>query len=96
MAHKPKLKFLGLLLTETCKNDIFTDPNHEHFDVDLRVTGAEGESQIVSALKIYLNRPYYTQKSLFHLFKLTQQCQIPRGDIIQVSEILPVSIFPIS
>ena len=56
------------------------------------VSGFGTESQILEALKRYLARPQYIQKTLYYLFKMTTgnyepkiDMNVPRVDIIFVS-----------
>ena len=65
------LNFLGLVLTETCKDEMFTDVNNPDFSAQLVVSGFGTEIQILEALKRYLSRPQYIQKTLYYLFKMT-------------------------
>ena len=57
------------------------------------VSGFGTESQILEALKRYLARPQYIQKTLYYLFKMTTgnyepkiDMNVPRVDIIFVSK----------
>jgi hypothetical protein len=51
----------------------------------LKVTGEASEKQIAEALRRYVLRAVYVQKSLYTLFRLTQVMLEPREDIIRVS-----------
>lgn len=51
----------------------------------VKVTGEANEKQILEALKRYVLRAVYVQKSLYTLFRLTQVMVEPREDIIRVS-----------
>jgi len=86
-----QLSFLGLVLTDVCKDDMFTDIDHADFCRHLAVTGFGTEAQILESLNrpCYLQRPKYIQKTLYYLFKMTQgtyepriEMSIPRIDII--------------
>jgi len=81
-AH-PDLSFLGLALTDACEIPVLTEPKCKH----MKVTGEATEGQILEALRRYSTRPVYVQKSLFHLFSITQVLGEPRKDVIEV--ILP-------
>ena len=48
------------------------------------MTGEANEKQVREALKRYIARPLYMQKSLYALFSFTQDMFDPREDIIQV------------
>ena len=55
------------------------------------IAGFGSENQILEALHRYLDRPYYIQKTLYHLFKMTTgnyepaiDITVPRIDIIKV------------
>lgn len=51
---------------------------------NLQVTGEANEKQILEALRRYVLRAVYVQKSLYTLFRLTQVMLEPREDIIRV------------
>merc|ERR1719193_1549766 len=83
------INFLGLVLTEACKDEMFTDENHPDFSTEIVVSGFGTETQILEALKRYLSRPQYIQKTLYYLFKMTTgnlepkiDMNVPRVDII--------------
>jgi len=83
------INFLGLVLTEVCKDEMFTDENHPDFSTQIVVSGFGTETQILEALKRYLSRPQYIQKTLYYLFKMTTgnyepkiDMNVPRVDII--------------
>ncbi|KAG1663580.1 Protein zyg-11 B [Nymphon striatum] len=82
-AH-PKLKFLGLVLTDVCFDEMFTDKNHIYYKKDLVVTGSCTEMQILHSLRRYKHRPFYVRKSLYYLFRYTQSCTQARTDFIKV------------
>jgi len=94
LSHHASLTFLGLVLTEVCKDSLFTDPSHQELSrpsntADLAVSGFGTEAQILEALKRYLSRPQYIQKTLYYLFKMTTgnyepkiDMNVPRVDII--------------
>jgi len=85
-----QLTFLGLVLTDACKDQIFTDVNDEDFCAELAVSGFGTEAQIMESLNRYLPRPQYIQKTLYYLFRMTAgnnydvniEMKIPRIDII--------------
>jgi len=54
----------------------------------LKVTGEASEKQIAEALRRYVLRAVYVQKSLYTLFRLTQVMLEPREDIIRVSALV--------
>ena len=62
-----QLTFLGLVLTDACKDQIFTDVNDEDFCAELTVSGFGTEAQIMESLNRYLPRPQYIQKTLYYL-----------------------------
>lgn len=76
----PNLRFLGLLLTNVCKDDYFRELPHSH----LAVAGNGSEQQIVEALRRYQGRAQFTQNALYHLFKVTARLKVPRVDLIRV------------
>lgn len=84
LQHHPKLKFLGLSLTQACQFNVFSSAkclnSQGNFIV---VTGEANEVQILEALRRYISRSQYVQKSLYTLFSLTQNLVKPRQDIIK-------------
>lgn len=87
-AH-PDLTFLGLVLTEACKDPVFRDISHPEHQTRLATSGFGSETQILEALRRYLARPQYIQKTLYYLFKMTTgnyepkiDMAVPRVDII--------------
>lgn len=84
----PNLKFLGLVLTEACFDDMFTKESDPLYNPNLVVTGSATEKQILESLQRYPLRPFYIQKSLYYLYNQTQNFSEPRLDIIQL--VLPV------
>lgn len=80
----PKMRFLGLVLTDACKDDVFVDEANPNFNPRLLVSGSATESQVSEALRRYVGRQHYTHKSLYNLFRLTQGWQVPRADLIQL------------
>jgi len=85
------LSFLGLVLTDACKDEMFTDQDHVDYCRHLAIAGFGTESQILESLNrpSYLQRPLYIQKTLYYLFKMTQgnyepriEMSLPRIDII--------------
>lgn len=113
LGHEYALEFLGLMQTDTCTNDAFTqepaapesnnqeDAMEVDFDEEewkecpadqaptLTVTGFATQSQILTSLKVYADRPSYIQKSLCFLYNYTiNELASPRVDLIDI--ILPV------
>ncbi|XP_076242174.1 protein zyg-11 homolog B isoform X3 [Calliopsis andreniformis] len=82
-AH-PYLKFLGLVSTDACYDDSLINPKNEDFRPGLVVSGTATESQILEALRRYTCRPFYLEKCLFNLFRLTQNFLKPRVDVIKL------------
>lgn len=87
LGHHPNMRFLGLVQTEACYDDMFTSSLHSKYSSGLVVTGSATESQILEALRRYPTRSLYIQKSLYYLFRLTQNFSEPRPDVIEL--ILP-------
>ena len=84
--RRDTLEFLGLAMLDLCTQEIFTCPRHPRHNPALRVAGSGNECQILEALtRYYPNRPTYTQKNLYALFRQTQNFTQPRVDIIDVS-----------
>lgn len=79
-----RLHFLGLSLTQACNHELFNSRDCPGYNEDLRVTGEANEKQVREALRRYLARPMYMQKSLYTLFSFTQDMFDPREDIIQL------------
>ena len=79
VSEQSLLRFLGLMLTDVCKDDMFQASGSA-----LVVTGSANEAQILESLERYLDRQHYVKKSLSHLFGLTQGYVTPRTDIIKV------------
>ncbi len=85
LSHHKDLTFVGLMLSELCRADIFTTANCETTKRNKYVvTGSANENQITEAMRRYLHRPQYIQKSLYYLFRLTQGFAMARPDIIKV------------
>lgn len=82
-AH-PSLVFLGLIQTEACYDDMFTDVRSPDYKAGLAVTGTASEAQILEALRRYPHRPLYVQKCLYNLFRLTPNFPDARVDVIQL------------
>ncbi|XP_077870132.1 protein zyg-11 homolog [Saccoglossus kowalevskii] len=72
LSNHPSLQFVGLMLTPLCDADYISDEGNDEFNADLQVTGTANERQLITALTFYSNRCHYAQKTLFHLFSLTQ------------------------
>ncbi|XP_034180534.1 protein zyg-11 homolog B isoform X1 [Osmia lignaria lignaria] len=85
-AH-PYLRFLGLVSTDACFDDSLINPSNEDYRPGLVVSGTATESQILEALRRYTCRPFYLEKCLFNLFRLTHNFLEPRVDVIKL--ILP-------
>lgn len=90
--EKSRLTFLGLMQTDVCTDDSFTERSEERREEcyqDLEVTGSATEGQILNSLRVYSNRPAYIQKSLCYLYNYTiNDIKDPRIDMISV--IIPV------
>ena len=80
VSEQTQLRFLGLMLTEACKDEMFLAPGST-----LIVSGSANEAQVIESLQRYLGRQHYVKKSLSHLFVLTQGYSVPRVDIIKVT-----------
>lgn len=80
MLDQNQLKFIGLMLTDACKDEIFQLPGS-----NLIVSGSANEAQVLESLQRYIGRQHYIKKSLSHLFGLTQGYSTPRVDIIKVN-----------
>nr|XP_002731774.1 PREDICTED: protein zyg-11 homolog B-like [Saccoglossus kowalevskii] len=98
LRNHPGLKFLGLLLTKSvvpetlamtdlCAAECLTNPNHNEFREDLKITGETNEKQILEALRRYSSRANYMHKTLCTLFDMTQSLEKARVDMVQ--HILP-------
>jgi len=81
LAAHPCLTFLGLVLTDACKEPVFRDHNHPDHVQTLATSGFGSERQILEALRRYLARPQYIQKTLYYLFKMTTGNYEPRIDM---------------
>lgn len=82
-----ELKFLGLIHSDACCDEVFVNPLHPDYNPDLVVTGIATESQLLEALRRYTHRPVYIQKCLYNLFRLTPNFGDARVDVIRL--ILP-------
>ncbi|KAK3092105.1 hypothetical protein FSP39_025250 [Pinctada imbricata] len=80
----PDMRFLGLALTQYCEYSMFSNDEAPDFKGSMLITGEANERQIVEALRRYVNRSNYVQKSLYTLFRLTQVMTEPREDIIKI------------
>ena len=58
-----------------------------------QVSGEANEAQLIEALQQYYNRAVFVQRTLYHLFSITQNYTQPRLDIIKVSENVPVKSY---
>jgi len=83
LSSHPRLVFLGLVLTDAAKDPLFREPSHpEHHTIThILLSGFGTECQILEALKRYLARPQYIQKTLYYLFKMTAGTYTPRIDM---------------
>ncbi|XP_064625443.1 protein zyg-11 homolog B-like isoform X2 [Lineus longissimus] len=80
----PNVHFLGLALTDLCEQPMFRDENSSEYASHIKVTGEASEKQIIESLRRYSHRAIYMQKSLYHLFSLTQAMAEPRSDILEL------------
>lgn len=81
----PNLQFLGIFYSDICLSDQFVNVKHSEYNPRLVVTGTACESQILESLKRYASRPFYVQKSLYNLFRLTVPIgSTPRVDILKL------------
>uniref|UniRef100_A0A8D8YI04 Protein zyg-11 homolog B n=2 Tax=Cacopsylla melanoneura TaxID=428564 RepID=A0A8D8YI04_9HEMI len=86
----PSLKFLGVVHCDCCDDTMFTDSTHPYFNPELQVAGTANESQIILSLQHYSSIQACVQKSLYKLFRLTQDyyqlysSDHPRPDIIRL------------
>ena len=60
---------------------MFRDPSHPDHRISLATSGFGSEQQILEALRRYLTRPQYIQKTLYYLFKMTTGNYEPRIDM---------------
>jgi len=81
LADHPELTYLGLVLTDACKDPVFRDVSHQDHISEVTTSGFGSEAQILEALKRYLARPQYIQKTLYYLFKMTTGNYEPRIDM---------------
>uniref|UniRef100_A0A023F1W4 Putative zyg-1-like serine/threonine protein kinase n=2 Tax=Triatoma infestans TaxID=30076 RepID=A0A023F1W4_TRIIF len=81
--HK-ELKYLGLVHSDICSEECFTNPKHADYNPNLQVGGVANEEQILLSLKRYACRTLYVQKCLYNLFRLTQTFTDARVDIIEL------------
>jgi Zyg-11 protein homolog len=88
IAEQKQLRFLGLMLTEACKDEMFQGPG-----TPMVVSGSANEAQVLESLQRYLGRQHYIKKSLSHLFGLTQGYSVPRVDIIRVICLINVLVY---
>ncbi|XP_075228477.1 protein zyg-11 homolog B-like isoform X2 [Lycorma delicatula] len=80
----PKLQFLGLVQSDACYDECFTNPSNPEYRPDLQVAGTATEEQILLGLKRYTSRPWFVQKCLYNLFRLTPTFTDARVDIIEL------------
>ena len=79
------MRFLGLVLTETCRDWKFTDDVARSYP-RLAISGEGSEAQVMEALLRYRDRMMYAQNALYNLFKQTQTLPpAPRVDLIKVN-----------
>ncbi|CAH1776089.1 unnamed protein product [Owenia fusiformis] len=83
----PKIKFVGLALTDVCNIPEFTEPESEGYRKDLTITGEADQKQILESLRHYYKRAVYVQRTLYNLFRLTHTFREPKVDILEL--ILP-------
>ncbi|XP_021353883.1 protein zyg-11 homolog B-like [Mizuhopecten yessoensis] len=81
--HK-NIKFLGLARTTYCEMPMFCDDDRADFSCDIVISGDANERQVLEALRRYVQRVVYVQKSLYTLFRLTQAMEEPREDIVRL------------
>ncbi|XP_069126204.1 protein zyg-11 homolog B-like [Argopecten irradians] len=81
--HK-NMKFLGLARTAYCEMPMFCDDECGDFYCDIVISGDANERQVLEALRRYVHRVVYVQKSLYTLFRLTQTMVEPREDIVKL------------
>ncbi|XP_040564607.1 protein zyg-11 homolog B isoform X2 [Lepeophtheirus salmonis] len=85
ISRRPKLKFLGLLLTQFGRPHSYNCiEGKDKENSGMVIAGSENEDQILESLRRYANRPQYVQKSLYHLFRITQETTTSRTDIIEL------------
>lgn len=81
----PNLKFLGAVNING--NEMFSDPAHPLFNLELKIAGTASESQILLALSLYTSKRTFIQESLCKLCCLNLESgdsQDPRPDIIRL------------
>ncbi|KAK7864900.1 hypothetical protein R5R35_001989 [Gryllus longicercus] len=84
LQHHKELCFLGLIDSDVCYDESFTNPRHPDYNDQLVVTGTATEAQILEALRRYSHRPQYVQKCLYNLFRLTPIFSDARVDVIEL------------
>ncbi|XP_049783276.1 protein zyg-11 homolog B-like isoform X2 [Schistocerca cancellata] len=82
--HHKELQFLGLIHCDVCFEEYFVNPHCSGYYKNLVVAGTGTEAQIMEGLKRYTARPFYVQKCLYHLFRLTPSFTDARVDIIKL------------
>ena len=78
------LRFLGLMQTQLCSEEILISESHPYYSKDLIVTGNSTECQILESLRRYYSKVSFVQKSLYHLYSHTLVYTEPRVDVIQL------------
>ena len=86
MENHPKLKFLGLALTNASRFDLFLPFVHESYNSKLIITSDLTLDHLMKSLKYYRLRPTYIQKTLFSLFNHTSNLEETKLDLIEVLE----------
>ncbi|RZF46386.1 hypothetical protein LSTR_LSTR007919 [Laodelphax striatellus] len=82
--NHPHLRFLGLVQSDACYDECFTNPKHPDYKPQLKVAGTATEEQILLALKRYSSRYMFVQKCLYNLFRLTPTFTDARVDVIEL------------
>ncbi|XP_025110002.1 protein zyg-11 homolog B-like [Pomacea canaliculata] len=77
------LQFLGLSLTRASEYSLFMESSSD-CSSHIVVTGEASVPQLMEALRRYVNRSVYIQKTLFRLFTFSQGFVKPREDIIKL------------
>lgn len=87
----PNLRFLGLVFTDTCREEPFLSHGTRNLPEDvpklpeqLTIAGCGSEKQVVPALKLYQSREKFIQNGLYGLFKQTTNLAKARPDLIML------------
>jgi len=78
------LKFLGLMNTTVCYEDLFSNECLQWCDSDFVITGNATESQIIESLLRYKHRPNFVEISLVNLYDYTLTYYESRMDLIDL------------